>query len=1071
MTRQLNGRIPSLVALACMALACMALGTLVLIGWMLDIAVLKSPGPTFVTMKANAALAFVLSGIALWQIRNAETPPVGTANRVGQAAAAIVVMIGALTVSEYLFSWNLGIDQLLFRESADAVLTSSPGRMAPNTALAFLAAGIALLLLLRRSPGHERSRGLPFIEGAAGIVTVLGLMALLGYASDVAIGYRWGTATGVPVYSAAGFVALGIGLFATAWRREQLRWTIGTGTMTAFAAALGATIMLIGATYQTTHKMEVTAQRVALANDVRFRVSDLLSAVQDVESAAQGFVLTGEESYLAPSDSAVARMAIATTTLHRLTAHQPEAHSQLLALDSLIAARVDLAHQYIEVRRLRGERAAADIVRTGRGKSLMDAIRQRLAALDTMEARDIAESQEAADAATKWAYLVVPLTGLFTLVVLPLVLLAMNREVVARGKATAVAQRSEEQLRAVFEQTAIGFSLANPDGRLLRVNQQLCDMLGYDRQELEQLRLQDITHPDDQAAGRALGHEVLDGRIRYYTRDKRFVRKDGSAVWINATVSLVRHAGDEPAYFVAAIKDITERKRMIADLAESEERFRLAAAATSNTIWDWNIATDTVWRSVDVPARYGYQEASAPSKAWYITHIHPDDRERVQREIDTALDSSSTLWESEYRFVRADGSAATLRDRAYVVRNDDGTATRMIGSTSDITELVAMQSHMQRAERMETVGQLAGGIAHDFNNLLTVIIGSVDLAVARQRAGEPIREDLDLIRDTATRAADLTRQLLAFSRRQVLQPEVVSLNAVVASIEPMLRRLIGEHVALVVRPAEELGNVFVDATQVQQVVLNMAINARDAMPNGGTLTIATENAMLDEAYTQTHEGARAGPHAMLSVSDDGTGMDEETRKRIFEPFFTTKEPGKGTGLGLTTVYGIVKQSNGYIWVYSEPGRGTIFKVYFPLTASPASEPAPTALPHARAGGQETILVVEDQDDLRPLCVQMLELLDYTVLSAANGADALDVLERHPGTVDLVLTDMVMPGMSGSALAERVRASHPGAKILFTSGYTADSSGLNNTLDAGAFFIGKPYTLDDLERKLREVLDS
>lgn len=1052
-----------------MALACMALGALVLVGWALDIGVLKSVATTFVTMKANTALGFVLSGLALWPLRRPTVAPGVGAKRAARTVAGVVVALGAVSLGEYLFSWNAGIDQLLFREVADAVGTSSPGRMAPNDAIALVAAGLALLLLLRGA--FWRAPGRLFVKSTTGIVLGIGLMSLLGYTSDIEIGYRWGGLTGGALHAGAGFVALGVGLFAALWRGERTSWAIGKGATAAFAVALGMTFVLIGTAYHATHEMEELAGRVALTNEIRFRDSDLLSTVKDVETASRGFALTGQDSYLEPYTSAVARMAVTITALRRLTVEQPRAQQQLDTITPLIAARMDVAREVIKARRLRGERAAFDIVRLGRGRVLMDSIRGHLAALDATEERLVVETQVASDAATRRVYFVMPLAGVFALIVLPLVLLKLNREIVARGLAVAAARSNAERFRATFEQTAIGFALVAPSGRFLRVNSKLCEIVAYSREELEERTFQDVTHPDDLAKDEALVQQVLEDRISDYTLEKRYIRKDGSVVWVSLTVSLVRHAGSEPVYFIAAIKDITERREQAATIAASYERFRLAAAAAHDTIWDWDLATDEIWRSVDLPRRYGYTDESVSTGAWWIAHIHVGDRERVQHEIDTALGSSSAFWESAYRFLGTSGKVAHIRSRGFIVRADDGTATRLIGSTSDVTEQVEMQSHLRQVERMETVGRLAGGIAHDFNNLLGVIIGTADLAALEQAASSSTHKDLTLIRDTATRAAELTRQLLAFSRKQVLQPKVVNLNAVVADTEPMLRRLIGEHVVLAVRPAAALGSVFVDPTQMQQVVLNLAINARDAMPDGGTLTIATEDAMLDEAYCKAHEGAHVGPHVMLSVRDTGTGMDEATRQRIFEPFFTTKEVGKGTGLGLATVYGIVKQSNGYIWVYSEPGQGTIFKVYFPRDFSQASEQAPATLPDARAEGQRTVLVVDDDAFIQRLAGRMLEQLGYTVLVATDGASTMDVLARHAGAINLVLTDVVMPGMSGPALAERVRASYPNAKILFTSGYVADADGLNNAVGAGTFFIGKPYSLNDLSHKLKEVLGS
>ena len=407
------------------------------------------------------------------------------------------------------------------------------------------------------------------------------------------------------------------------------------------------------------------------------------------------------------------------------------------------------------------------------------------------------------------------------------------------------------------------------------------------------------------------------------------------------------------------------------------------------------------------------------------------------------------------------------------VFHDDGNCTHLVGAMHDITERKQLEAQFRQSQKMESVGQLAGGIAHDFNNLLTVINGMAELGLAQLREGDQqqLHEDLQEIRRAGERAAALTRQLLAFSRKQILQPQVLNLNTVVAEMESMLRRLIGEDVNLVVAPTEGLGSVKADPGQMEQVLANLAVNARDAMPQGGQLTIETQNVEIDEQYARQRGAAvLPGPYVMLAISDTGMGMDEVTRGRIFEPFFTTKDPGKGTGLGLSTVYGIVKQSDGFIWVYSEVGQGTSFKIYLPQVAEAASSKrrSPTI---ASAHGTETILLVEDVGGLRLLGKRMLESAGYTVLTAANGEEALLLLERYEKPVQLMVTDVVMPGMSGRILAERFDATRPGMKVLYVSGYTGDVVVRHGVLDEGMPFLGKPFTAVELTRKVREVLDS
>jgi CheY-like chemotaxis protein len=369
---------------------------------------------------------------------------------------------------------------------------------------------------------------------------------------------------------------------------------------------------------------------------------------------------------------------------------------------------------------------------------------------------------------------------------------------------------------------------------------------------------------------------------------------------------------------------------------------------------------------------------------------------------------------------------------------------------------------------MEAIGLLAGGIAHDFNNILTTILGYGGLALERIDKLDPLFDEISEIQRAGERAAELTRKLLAFSRKQILEPRVIDLNATVSGMERMLRRTIGEDVQLVFRPAANLGRVRADPGQVEQVLLNLAVNARDPMPKGGSLTIETNNVRLDEEYARTHvDPASTGDVVMFAVSDSGSGMDEQTRSRIFEPFFTTKELGKGTGLGLSTVYGIVRQSGGHIDCYSEPGTGTTFKVYLPRVGEEATViPAPVVSGDLQ--GSETLLVVEDEETLATLARRALERRGYRVLVARNGSAALEIALAHP-EIELLLTDVVMPGMSGPELAEVLRAQSPGLKVLFMSGYTDNAIIQHGLLDSGVAFLQKPFTPDGLARKVREIL--
>ena len=386
----------------------------------------------------------------------------------------------------------------------------------------------------------------------------------------------------------------------------------------------------------------------------------------------------------------------------------------------------------------------------------------------------------------------------------------------------------------------------------------------------------------------------------------------------------------------------------------------------------------------------------------------------------------------------------------------------------DISERRRLENQLRQSQKLEAVGQLASGVAHDFNNLLAVINSYTELAVMSLPIGDPLRADLEQVQEAGTRAAALTRQLLAFSRRQVLQPVVLSVNAVASGVEKMLRRVIGEDIELRLTLASDLASVRADPAHLEQVLLNLVLNARDAMPRGGALVIETRNVELDEAYARGHADVKPGPHVLLAVSDTGCGMDADTMSRIFEPFFTTKEPGKGTGLGLATVYGIVKQSGGHVTVHSEVGRGTTFRIYLPREVAQAAAPPPRR--EASRGGSETVLVVEDDESVRRLVHRVLEPAGYAVLSAASGAEALELCERRADPIHLMLTDVVMPAMDGSALAARLRPRRPGMRVLYMSGYMDDAVAQHGLAAPGPDFLHKPFTAADLLHKVREALD-
>jgi len=511
-----------------------------------------------------------------------------------------------------------------------------------------------------------------------------------------------------------------------------------------------------------------------------------------------------------------------------------------------------------------------------------------------------------------------------------------------------------------------------------------------------------------------------------------------------------------------------ERRKAEEALRESEKRLQKILDNSPAIIF----LKDTEGRYLYVNAQFGKLTVLTPEQILGKTdaEIFPPEQAAAFRANDLKVLQTGVALEFEEGAHHLDGLHTSIVAK-FPLRNTEGEVYAICGIATDITERKSLEAQLRQSQKMEAIGRLAGGIAHDFNNMLTVINGFSELMLLSLPGEAPQRDSLEQIRDAGERAATLTRHLLAFSRQQVLQPRVLDLNAEVANMDTMLKRMIAEDIDLLTILSPGSTPVKADPGQIQQILMNLVVNARDAMPDGGRLTIETADVVLDTDYARRHVGVSPGRYVMLAVSDNGCGMDKQTQARIFEPFFTTKEEGKGTGLGLSTVYGIVKQSGGNIWVYSEPGRGTTFRIYLPriegvaeaIEPGKAQEPLPT--------GSETILLAEDDAGVRKLAKTILQTHGYTVLEAAQGEDALRLSGQHEGLIHLMVTDMVMPEMSGRELAERLKPLRPNMKVLLMSGYTDKAMLHHGELDPGMAFLQKPFTPQTLARKVREVLDA
>jgi len=510
--------------------------------------------------------------------------------------------------------------------------------------------------------------------------------------------------------------------------------------------------------------------------------------------------------------------------------------------------------------------------------------------------------------------------------------------------------------------------------------------------------------------------------------------------------------------------------RMRNRLWQREELFRLISESAADMIAVVDISGKRIYNSPSYQKVLGFTPEDL-QKISSREQIHPDDLQKVMDAAGEAR-KAGVGRRMEYRMRHKDGHWVLLESTASAVRNSKGEVDKLVIVNRDIGERRRLEEQFRQSQKMDAIGRLSGGVAHDFNNLLGVIIGYAEIVQEGVAEENPLRPSVDQILKAGKRAATLTRQLLAFSRQQVLEPKVLFLNVVVSDMEKMLQRLIGEDIELNTLLDPALGKVRADQGQLEQVLMNFTVNARDAMPEGGKLIIETKNMVMDEDFVRRYPyPVQPGPYVLLKVTDTGVGMDSATQQRIFEPFFTTKEKGKGTGLGLSTVYGVVKQSGGYIDVFSNPGEGTSFVVYLPVVNEDVQAEKPNTDPSTSLRGAETILLVEDEENLRTLARNILQALGYTVYEAGNGKEALEFSETHKAPVHLLLTDIVMPGISGRVLAKQLLAQRPDMGIVYMSGYTGQTVGEQAVFEEGSHFIQKPFTRDTLARKIRDALDA
>jgi len=662
------------------------------------------------------------------------------------------------------------------------------------------------------------------------------------------------------------------------------------------------------------------------------------------------------------------------------------------------------------------------------------------------------------------------------------------RDITEQKLADETLRKNEELFRIAFDHAPTGMSIIAPDGiSYLAVNPLLCEMFGYTKEEFLGKTIHLVTHPDDEERSNEWIRKKLNGEPCEPVIEKRYIHRDGHIVWGLVSAHWIKNDDGSHRMAIAHVQDITERKEAEEERKNLQARLVAAMELAHLGHWEYDIESDTFtfndhfYRIFDTSAEKvgGYTMSSS---AYACRFVHPEDRYVVEQEILKTLETSDPNFSRkiEHRFLYDDGRTGYINVHYFIEKNEHGRTIKIYGINQDITdrkqaeeERRKLEDQIRQAQKMESVGLLAGGIAHDFNNLLTPILGYTDILSLDLDDGDYRQKQLRQIWEAASRAKEVVQRLLAFSRKQLLELKTVHLGHIISKFENMLRRTIRENIEIDIRISPDLFLVKADPGQIEQVLLNLSINAQDAMPQGGHLLIEAQNIDFDHSCTPGFGDIQPGPYAVLSVRDSGDGIDDEAVKHIFEPFYTTKELGRGTGLGLSTVYGIVKQHGGSISVSSEKGRGSIFRVFLPQVGPKGGERFEEDLqpPGDVARGDETILVVEDDEMVRSLTCDMLALLGYKVMVAEDPNRCIDLVKNHQGVIHLLLTDIIMPKMNGKELYDVLNNLQPALKVVFMSGYASNLIGQQNILNRDTRFIQKPFSFHTLSKIIRRALDS
>jgi PAS domain S-box-containing protein len=658
--------------------------------------------------------------------------------------------------------------------------------------------------------------------------------------------------------------------------------------------------------------------------------------------------------------------------------------------------------------------------------------------------------------------------------------IVISRDITEREQIEQALHDSEERLKSILKSIPDIIYRLDPDGNVTFISAAI-ERYGYKISDMLGKNIINLVHPEDKDKAKYRINERRTGERRTKSFEIRLVTADGRPIHFEDRTQSVPM---EPVFLLEAeglyetsqpvqnafigtqgiARDITDRKKTEGEVSMLAQALKCISECVTVT----DLRNNIIFVNDAFLQKYGYERHELIGKPVTIVRATNIQNEPVEDILPMTVNGG---WKGEVLNKRKDGVEFPIQLSTSVINDSSGYPLALIGVATDITDRKRLETQLQQSQKLEAIGKLAGGIAHDFNNLLTVIQGYSDLLLSKISTNDPIHNQIRQINDAANRAESLTRQLLAFSRKQIMKPRVIDLNNLIHEMEDMLERLIGADIKFAINLISDLGKIKADPGQIEQVIMNLAVNARDAMQNGGTLTIETLNTMIDHRFKEDYPEAVIGNYVQIQMSDTGFGMDKETQAHIFEPFFTTKEKGEGTGLGLATVYGIIKQSGGYIYVKSELTKGTTFNIYFPRVDEPLDSEEKTKIADTNLYGNETILVVEDQDEVRHLIMDALKVYGYNVLEAPHGGSALLTCEKYEGDIDLIISDIVMPQMNGQELVERLLPLQPKMKVLFISGYSENIFSDRNTLDPGTLYVQKPFTPVELLGNVRHVLDS